>query len=84
MAVLRRNFAATTLLLERGFPPRAKSEAGWAPLYDAIALKDARAVLLLHTFGVREDEAAYRRARARSRAPPARRASNAARRLPGC
>ena len=61
MAVLRRNFAAATLLLERGFPPRAKSEAGWAPLYDAVALKDQRAVLLLHTFGVRDDEASYRR-----------------------
>ena len=61
VAVLRRNFAALKLLLERGFPPRAKSEAGWAPLYDAIAMKDERAVLLLHTFGVRDDEAAYRR-----------------------
>ena len=59
--MLRRNFAALTLLLERGFPPRAKSEAGWAPLYDAVAMKDERAVLLLHTFGVRDDEAAYRR-----------------------
>ena len=61
VAVLRRNFGALTLLLERGFPPRAKSEAGWAPLYDAVGIKDERATLLLHTFGVRDDEAAYRR-----------------------
>ena len=67
VAVLRRSFAAAQLLLDRGFPPRAKSEAGWVALYDAVAAKDAQAVLMLHTAGVRDDEAAYRRALAAAR-----------------
>ena len=75
MAVLRRNFGALSALLEAGVPPRAKSASGWAPLYDAVAAHDKRAVLLLHTFGVRADEAAYRRVRRAERAPRGRRAS---------
>jgi hypothetical protein len=61
VAVLRRKAGCVALLLQRGFPPKQKSSAGWAAIYEAIAAGNEPLVLALHTAAVRADEAAYKR-----------------------